>query len=179
MPKSTEEIIASFPPDEDTFEYWIVQARDGRNVAECWQNCYRIAKLSAVTDQKEIEKKINQRIEQLADIEHQRWSDRQKYLHSKCTMYIDEDGEDTGNLVISSDDVQHWEKQIKTPLSECCKMKGTVSRITGRYICSCCGDIIHPDGTKPKQIIESQILSAAKASNEEQRQVVEDAQWKG
>jgi len=26
-----------------TFEYWVDQAAKGRNVADCWQNIYRIA----------------------------------------------------------------------------------------------------------------------------------------
>ena len=28
--------------EEDIFEYWIQEASKGRNMAECWQNCYRI-----------------------------------------------------------------------------------------------------------------------------------------
>lgn len=27
---------------ENTFEYWIKEASQGRNVAECWQACYQI-----------------------------------------------------------------------------------------------------------------------------------------
>lgn len=27
---------------EDTFEYWFSRASTGHNLAECWQNCYRI-----------------------------------------------------------------------------------------------------------------------------------------
>jgi len=49
----------------------------------------------------------------LADIEHQRWADWQKYLHSKCYG-----GDKARDLVIPSDLVEHWERQIKTPYSE-------------------------------------------------------------
>jgi hypothetical protein len=50
--------------------------------------------------------------EKLADIEHQRWADWQKYLHSKCIS------DEFGNLKIMSGNVKHWERQINTPYSE-------------------------------------------------------------
>lgn len=53
-------------------------------------------------------KKDTKLFEQLADIEHQRWADWQKYLHSKCTPIMG------GDLLIHSEDVEHWERQIKT-----------------------------------------------------------------
>ena len=46
-------------------------------------------------------------IEKLADVEHQRWADWQKYLHSKCKRI-------EGNAVIEEKDFKHWERQIKT-----------------------------------------------------------------
>ena len=47
--------------------------------------------------------------EKLADIEHERWSGWQKYLHSKCTKNED------GSLTIPAGCVFHLESLIKTP----------------------------------------------------------------
>ena len=49
--------------------------------------------------------------EKLADIEHERWADWQKYMHSLCIKQ----GE---GLIIPADSVEQWERQIKTPYSE-------------------------------------------------------------
>ena len=49
-------------------------------------------------------------LETLASIEHERWSHWQSYLHSKCIPH----GTD-GALLIPADLVKHWEEQIKTP----------------------------------------------------------------
>lgn len=45
-------------------------------------------------------------IEALAAVEHARWSHWQKYLHSQCERLPD------GSLVIPSDLVSRWERQI-------------------------------------------------------------------
>lgn len=47
--------------------------------------------------------------ERLAAIEHERWTDWQKYLHSACVK------NDDGSLTIPVHLVEHWEKQINTP----------------------------------------------------------------
>lgn len=47
-------------------------------------------------------------IETLSDIEHQRWSHWQSYLHSKCEK------NDDGSLTIPKDLVEKWNKQIET-----------------------------------------------------------------
>lgn len=62
-------------------------------------------------------------IEELADIEHQRWSDWQKNVHSKsqtrpCTtadgLYV----HPTGRREIPADLVERWERQIETPFAD-------------------------------------------------------------
>jgi hypothetical protein len=50
--------------------------------------------------------------EQLAAIEHERWADWQRYLHSKCERNPD------GSLTIPAGLVAHWERQIATPYAE-------------------------------------------------------------
>ena len=55
-----------------------------------------------------MENKLKEIKEQLADIEHQRWVDWQKYLHSVCVKNAD------GSLTIPKSNVEHWERQINT-----------------------------------------------------------------
>jgi hypothetical protein len=52
-------------------------------------------------------------METLASVEHERWSHWQHYMHSKCVPH----GED-GALLIPADLVKRWQKQIDTPYSE-------------------------------------------------------------
>jgi hypothetical protein len=54
---------------------------------------------------------MNQRalIEDLAAAEHSRWAHWQRYVHDQCERLSD------GRLVIPSDLVIRWEKQIETP----------------------------------------------------------------
>jgi hypothetical protein len=51
-------------------------------------------------------------IEKLADIEHQRWIDWQKYLHSKCRR------NSPNFMYFPIEDFDRWERQIATPYSE-------------------------------------------------------------
>jgi len=53
-------------------------------------------------DQKEL-------FEKLADIEHERWSHWQKYLHTKCIK------QSNGDLIIPADYVKNLERLIATP----------------------------------------------------------------
>lgn len=50
---------------------------------------------------------------------HDVWAYWQKYLHSVCTIEL-KDGffEETGRLIIESDKVKQWQRQIETPYSE-------------------------------------------------------------
>lgn len=47
-------------------------------------------------------------LEALADLEHDRWSNWQSYLHEQCKKNPD------GSLIIPADKVERWEKQIAT-----------------------------------------------------------------
>lgn len=51
-------------------------------------------------------------LERLAAVEHERWSHWQRYMHSKATLQPD------GSLLIPSDLVRQWERQIATPYNE-------------------------------------------------------------
>lgn len=100
-------------------------------------------------------KEIDELREKLADIEHQRWSDWQKYLHSKCfTADHNTDGlvcwcnpqiEMMPNLnnvilhkehlVIPEESVKHWERQINTPYAELSEVeKDSDRKQVDRYI---------------------------------------------
>lgn len=50
--------------------------------------------------------------EHLANIEHERWSHWQRYMHDKCTRNPD------GSLVIPPELVTQWERQMTTPYME-------------------------------------------------------------
>jgi hypothetical protein len=50
--------------------------------------------------------------EQLAAIEHERWADWQRYMHSLCTR------NDDGTLTIPAQSVENWERQIATPYAD-------------------------------------------------------------
>lgn len=56
--------------------------------------------------------KLNELLERLASVEHDRWAHWQRYLHSQCTPV----GND-GALLIPGELVHRWEAQIKTPYS--------------------------------------------------------------
>ena len=51
-------------------------------------------------------------VEQLAAIEHERWSHWQRYVHSKCVRQPD------GSLLLPAGLVARWEKQIDTKYAE-------------------------------------------------------------
>ena len=51
-------------------------------------------------------------LEALADLEHDRWSGWQEYLHSQCLKNKD------GSLTIPAELVERWERQINTRYKE-------------------------------------------------------------
>lgn len=55
--------------------------------------------------------KVQGLLEELADVEHERWSHWQRYVHSKCERTAD------GALVIPAHLVDRWETQMNTPYS--------------------------------------------------------------
>ena len=54
---------------------------------------------------------MSELFEKLAAIEHERWADWQKYMHSKCHR-------NGGALVIPTALVEQWERQIATPYAD-------------------------------------------------------------
>jgi len=59
-----------------------------------------------------IERVLSGLLEELAAIEHERWSHWQRYVHSKCLRQLD------GSLLIPTELVERWEKQIDTKYAE-------------------------------------------------------------
>jgi hypothetical protein len=55
---------------------------------------------------------IDDLYEKLAAIEHARWADWQRYMHSQCVV------NDDGSLTIPPSLVTHWERQIATPYDD-------------------------------------------------------------
>lgn len=62
--------------------------------------------------QRVTENAIRDLVETLADIEHERWSHWQRYMHGKCEKQGD------GSLRIPRELALRWERQSKTPYSE-------------------------------------------------------------
>lgn len=63
-------------------------------------------------DEETIADRLTQVIEELADIEHRRWSHWQQYMHDQCIK------QDDGSLVIPPHLVSQWRRQIATPYDQ-------------------------------------------------------------
>lgn len=63
-------------------------------------------------DQDTIRSRLEAEIDLLADIEHERWSHWQQYMHSKGERHED------GSLVLPADLVKQWEQQIASPYAQ-------------------------------------------------------------
>lgn len=61
--------------------------------------------------QEQAKRKAFSILEQLSEIEHQRWAHWQRYVHSNSIRQPD------GSLMIPADLVRRWEHQIATPYS--------------------------------------------------------------
>jgi hypothetical protein len=59
-----------------------------------------------------IQELLGSLIEQLAAVEHERWSHWQRYVHSKGVLQPD------GSLLLPPDLVSRWERQINTKYAE-------------------------------------------------------------
>ncbi|MFJ3234727.1 hypothetical protein [Streptomyces sp. NPDC086787] len=55
---------------------------------------------------------LEEAMEALADVEHERWAHWQRYLHSQCSRQSD------GSLTIPAELVRRWESQMDTPYAE-------------------------------------------------------------
>ena len=68
---------------------------------------------------KNINEKFDELIEELADIEHQRWADWQLYLHSKLIYNEYKDGKKTiACYIMDAGDYERWSRQIDTGYDE-------------------------------------------------------------
>jgi hypothetical protein len=72
---------------------------------------------------------LNDLIEELAAIEHERWSHWQVYMHSKCRKEPD------GSLIIPVELAERWEKQANTHYSDLTEReKGSDREQINRYL---------------------------------------------
>jgi hypothetical protein len=62
-------------------------------------------------DKNVIEQALAVVLEELAEVEHQRWSHWQNYVHSNGVRQAD------GSLVVPPEMVERWDREIRTPYS--------------------------------------------------------------
>ena len=83
--------------------------------------------------------KLEGLIEELADVEHERWLHWQRYLHSKCERSSD------GSLVIPANLVEQWESQMNTPYLELSEVEKESDREQVRRYHPIIADAFKPD----------------------------------
>jgi hypothetical protein len=83
--------------------------------------------------------KLEGLLEKLADVEHERWSHWQRYLHSKCERVSD------GSLVIPAHLVEQWEVQMNTPYSALSEAEKESDREQVRRYLPIITDALKPD----------------------------------
>lgn len=63
-------------------------------------------------DETEVRRRLEEALDVLADIEHERWAHWQKYMHQKGERRSD------GSLVLPAELVEQWDRQIATPFAD-------------------------------------------------------------
>lgn len=75
----------------------------------------------------DVELMLHRIVEDLASIEHERWSHWQQYMHGKGTRLED------GSLLLPSELVSQWERQISTPYSQLTELEKESDRDQVRF----------------------------------------------
>lgn len=81
--------------------------------------------------------------EQLAEIEHERWSDWQRHAHAQATVNED------GSLTLPAETVARWERQITTPYAELTPAEQDSDRAQVDRYWPLIWRLRHPDGPHP------------------------------
>lgn len=84
----------------------------------------------------EITRRLEAALDILADIEHERWSHWQRYMHNKGTRLHD------GSLVLPAELVEQWEQQIATPFPELSEIEKESDREQVRRYIPVIGNIL-------------------------------------
>ncbi|MGA4900587.1 hypothetical protein ACPCAJ_22685 [Streptomyces griseoincarnatus] len=82
-------------------------------------------------------------LEELASVEHERWSHWQRYLHSQCVR------NDDGSLTIPPELVRRWEVQMSTPYSELSEQEKESDREQVRRYLPIISNMIEPPAENP------------------------------
>lgn len=76
---------------------------------------YQTTELNPIGRMTNKERSIDEIVEEFANLEHERWSKWQSYLHSKCVEHSDGKGE---WVCFPAELYKRWERQIATPYAE-------------------------------------------------------------